>query len=284
MISFLECELEAKPFLDRVPGLPKPLSYIKENLIVLLGGKFQFSERIGQGLNMVFRMNTKEKACDIAVKAYKPKSVGKSMIDEAISEASAIRLCKHPNVCELIHFTLGEQPYLFLKFYEVGSLFDLLHSINLRHNANIRAELIEKLQNSVFRLASGIAAGMQYIHAQKYVHFDLNSKNVLLDQNWNPHISDFGLSERVESFPALFPNKVNTGTSQWMAPELWKKSTKELQKFANYTGPITEKVDVYSYGIILWELNHLGEVLWDGKTANNDIRLAVLTGNFYLSV
>jgi hypothetical protein len=101
---------------------------------------------------------------------------------------------------------------------------------------------------------------------------------VLLDQNWNPHISDFGLSERAESFPAFFPNKVNTGTSQWMAPELWKKSTKELQKFANHTGPITEKVDVYAFAIILWELNHLGEVLWDGKTANNDIRQSVLIG------
>lgn len=280
MISFLECQLEAKSYLDRIPALPPALSHVEENLIVLLGGKFQFTERVGQGLNMVFRMSTKEKLCDIAVKVYKPKTVGKSMTDEAISEASAIKLCQNPNVCELVHFTLGEQPYLFLKFYQAGSLFDLLHSINLRNNSNIRADLIEKLQNSIFLLASGIANGMRYIHSQKYVHFDLNSKNVLLDQNWNPHISDFGLSERAETFPALFPNKVNTGTSQWMAPELWKKNTKELQKFGNYTGPITEKVDVYAFGIILWELNHLGQVLWDGKTANNEIRQAVLTGNF----
>jgi len=92
----------------------------------------------------------------------------------------------------------------------------------------------------VWHVASGAARGMAYLHSGSppVLHRDLKSPNLLLDESFTVKICDFGLS-RIKSRNGMTGN---LGTVQWMAPEV----------LANKS--YAEPVDVYSFGIILWEL------------------------------
>jgi serine/threonine protein kinase len=93
----------------------------------------------------------------------------------------------------------------------------------------------------VKKVAEGAARGMNYLHCGNpaVLHRDLKSANILLDDSYNPKVCDFGLS-RIKAHENSMT--ANCGTVQWMAPEI----------LANE--PYAEPADVYSYGIILWEL------------------------------
>jgi mitogen-activated protein kinase kinase kinase 9 len=88
-------------------------------------------------------------------------------------------------------------------------------------------------------IAIDIAKGMQYLHgfSTPVLHRDLKSLNILLDANLTPKIADFGWTRILAEKMTL-----KVGTFQWMAPEVIK------------TKSYTEKADIYSYGIILWEI------------------------------
>ncbi|OIS96439.1 hypothetical protein A4A49_36467 [Nicotiana attenuata] len=94
------------------------------------------------------------------------------------------------------------------------------------------------------------ARGMNYLHHHNppIVHRDLKSSNLLVDKNWTVKVGDFGLSRlKYETFLAT---KTGKGTPQWMAPEVLRSE------------PSNEKSDLYSFGVILWELA-TGKLPWD---------------------
>ncbi|CAN0264517.1 unnamed protein product, partial [Scytosiphon promiscuus] len=88
-----------------------------------------------------------------------------------------------------------------------------------------------------------VATGMQYLHGQNpvIIHRDLKSLNVLIDENWVTKVTDFGLS-RFKATSVSEKMTGQAGTYHWMAPEVINSQ--------HYT----EKADVFSYGIILWEI------------------------------
>ncbi|ONK78968.1 uncharacterized protein A4U43_C01F1520 [Asparagus officinalis] len=92
---------------------------------------------------------------------------------------------------------------------------------------------------TVLRLALDISQGMRYLHSQGVIHRDLKSNNLLLNDEMKVKVADFGTSCLETQCQA---SKGNMGTYRWMAPEMIKEK------------PYTKKVDVYSFGIVLWEL------------------------------
>ncbi|KAJ6642699.1 Mitogen-activated protein kinase kinase kinase 12 [Pseudolycoriella hygida] len=87
--------------------------------------------------------------------------------------------------------------------------------------------------------AKQIALGMQYLHDHKIVHRDLKSPNVLIGANKTVKIIDFGMSCE---WNEISTKKSFAGTIAWMAPETIR------------SGPWSEKVDIWSYGVVLWEM------------------------------
>jgi serine/threonine protein kinase len=92
---------------------------------------------------------------------------------------------------------------------------------------------------------------MSYLHKKKILHCDLKSQNILITDDWNVKICDFGLARYKNKFDDENVGKV--GTPHWMAPEILRG-----EKFRDGS-------DVYSFGIIVWEMVN-GEIPYMGRT------------------
>lgn len=86
----------------------------------------------------------------------------------------------------------------------------------------------------------------------KIAHRDLKSANCLVDKHWTVKICDFGLSRLLTNTPMM--DGSSAGTPEWMAPELIRNE------------PFTEKCDIFSLGVIIWELCTLSRP-WEGVTS-----------------
>jgi len=110
-----------------------------------------------------------------------------------------------------------------------GSIYEVLHDKDVEINDHLR-----------FIMAMSIARCVDFLHSCNLIHRDLKSLNLLVNQYFEIKICDFGLSRVVDKHA---PMTGNVGTVCWIAPEIF--SNKKLY---------SEKADVYSYGMILWEL------------------------------
>ncbi|KAK3603134.1 hypothetical protein CHS0354_042956 [Potamilus streckersoni] len=149
----------------------------------------------------------------------------------------------HPNVLKFIGAVIDDEaigPFIIFEYCENGPLKDYLES----QRNNVTMQLQEKL----FRFGLDICKGMEYLVSKKIVHRRLAARNILLTSMNEVKISGFG--------PQNFELDDNDGDSEkkeripikWMAPEC-----------LNSTAGATEKSDVWSYGVVLWEIFSLGE-------------------------
>ncbi|XP_009599005.1 uncharacterized protein [Nicotiana tomentosiformis] len=188
-------------------------------------------EEIGRGAYAVVYHGI-WKGSDVAVKVYFGNQCGETTLLDYKKEIDIMKRLRHPSVLLFMGAVCSQEKLAIVTEYlPRGSLFKALH----RNNQPL--DLKRRL-----RMALDVARGMNYLHRRNppIVHRDLKSSNLLVDKSWTVKVGDFGLS-KLKHATFLTANS-GRGTPQWMAPEVLRNE------------PSTEKSDVFSFGVILWEL------------------------------
>lgn len=195
-----------------------------------------FKEKLGEGgYGSVFKGKVSS-GCLVAIKMLK-KSKGN--VQEFINEVATIGRTHHVNVVRLIGFcSEGSKRALIYEFMPNGSLEKYIFS-----KEKTNALCWDKL----YQIMLGIARGIEYLHRgcdMRILHFDIKPHNILLDHNFIPKVSDFGLAKFYPTEESIVSVTAARGTIGYMAPELFYKSF----------GGVSYKSDVYSFGMVLMEM------------------------------
>ncbi|KAF4380437.1 hypothetical protein F8388_024730 [Cannabis sativa] len=156
-----------------------------------------------------------------------------------INEIATIGRIHHVNVVHLIGFCVHSSKYAIVyDFMANGSLEKYIFS----------QEGISSLScNQIFEIALGVARGIEYLHQgchMQILHFDIKPHNILLDENFIPKVSDFGLARLCPLENNTISLTTTRGTLGYIAPEQFYKNI----------GRISNKADVYSFGMLLMEM------------------------------
>ncbi|CAL0312295.1 unnamed protein product [Lupinus luteus] len=192
-----------------------------------------FCEELGRGSFSIVYKGTLNSGSDQFVAVKKLNTLAIEREKEFKTELNAIGKTSHKNLVRLIGFCdEGTNRLLVYEFMSNGTLADILFG-QVQPNWNLRVTI-----------ALGIAKGLVYLHEEcgtPIIHCDIKPQNVLIDEYFTPKISDFGLAKLL----MLDQSKTHTmirGTRGYVAPE-WFKNV-----------PVTAKVDVYSFGVMLLEI------------------------------
>ncbi|KAK9128471.1 hypothetical protein Syun_017268 [Stephania yunnanensis] len=179
---------------------------------------------------------------DVAIKIFLEQDLTTENMEDFCNEISILSRLRHPNVI-LFLGACTKPPHLSMitEYVEMGSLYYLIHTSGKKLSWRRRLKMLRD-----------ICRGLMCIHRMKVVHRDLKSANCLVNKHWTVKICDFGLSRVMTSVPMR--DSSSAGTPEWMAPELIRNE------------PFTEKCDVFSLGVIMWELFTLSRP-WDGVPA-----------------
>ena len=233
----------------------------------LIANKYIIKEKKGKGYSAeVYRVEDKETkknfACKILIK-------DDSYFDKEKEILELLKKNKVPNIVNLIacgteKIDLGEGPseskYLILEYMEKG---DLCLYMNIAPLKETHAKLFFKK----------ILKAVQYLHKNKVYHRDLKTQNILLDNEFNPKLCDFGFSTITKS-----GLRECLGSPEYAAPEIYK---------CFYDG---EKVDVFALGVILFNLvtGTFGfdralkqDIMLEGKRVKKDLLYILIAYNVY---
>ncbi|KAM3354182.1 hypothetical protein ACQJBY_025060 [Aegilops geniculata] len=199
----------------------------------------RFKDKLGQGgFGSVYKGELPN-GVPVAVKMLEG-SVGEG--EEFINEVATIGLIHHTNIVRLMGFcSEGTRRALIYEYMPNESLEKYIFS----HVSNISRQLLPP--NKMSDISLGIARGMEYMHQgcnQRILHFDIKPHNILLDYNFNPKISDFGLAKLCARDQSIVTLTAARGTMGYIAPELYSRNF----------GGVSYKSDVYSFGMLVLEM------------------------------
>ncbi|KAJ1351915.1 hypothetical protein KIN20_008092 [Parelaphostrongylus tenuis] len=170
------------------------------------------------------------KIVNVAVKTLTMTNMmTREVIREIMKEVRIMRCLHHTNVVGLVGVVLIDHPLYILLEYVSGIALDVYLK---RKHAKITKD--ERLAMTI-----GVATGMDYIHKANILHRDLAARNCLYDRNNTVKISDFGLSRPGATYKMKTAQKMPI---KWMAPE----------SIQTYT--FTQKTDVYTFGVLIYEI------------------------------
>ncbi|KAG6553982.1 hypothetical protein Mapa_004899 [Marchantia paleacea] len=198
-------------------------------------GQFQEASKLGQGgFGSVYKGVLPDTGQSVAVKRVSSES--KQGFKEFMAEVSIISQLRHRNVVKLLGWCSDRDKFLLV--YE------------LMPNGSLDRALFHPAAGSVlswevrFKIILGAAEALHYLHKgwrQQVIHRDFKSSNILLDEEFNAMLGDFGLARKVDHHQDAATTKV-AGTYGYVAPEV-----PATQKF-------TEKTDVYAFGAVTLEI------------------------------
>uniref|UniRef100_A0ACD5TGD2 Uncharacterized protein n=1 Tax=Avena sativa TaxID=4498 RepID=A0ACD5TGD2_AVESA len=218
--------LEYEDIINQLPGLPTRFSFVK-----LKSATGDFSTKIGAGgSGSVFEGQIGDK--HVAVKRLDGVSHGER---EFLAEVQTIGTINHIHLVRLIGFCAEKSHRLLVYEY--------------MPNGSLDKWIFQKHQNAPLDwqtrsgIIAGVAKGLAYLHSdcrQTIAHLDIKPQNILLDEQFTAKVSDFGLAKLIDREQSSVMTRLR-GTPGYLAPE-W------------LTSVINEKVDVYSFGIVIMEI------------------------------
>lgn len=199
---------------------------------------FAPENQLGRGGFGVVYKGELDDGTTIAVKRMEAGVINSKQLDEFQAEIAVLSKVRHRHLVSLFgHSTEGNERLLVYEYMPHGAL-----SKHLFHWRDLHLEPLSWKRRLV--IALDVARGIEYLHTlaqQSFIHRDLKSSNILLDDEFRAKVSDFGLVK-------LVPDRENSvatrlaGTFGYLAPEY------------AVTGKVSTKVDVFSFGVVLMEL------------------------------
>ncbi|XP_059662049.1 LRR receptor-like serine/threonine-protein kinase ERECTA [Cornus florida] len=233
------------PFFEG--SLDKPVNYSSPKLVILHMNMalhvyediMRMTENLSEKYIIGYGASSTVYKC--VLKNCKPVAIKRlyshpQCLKEFETELETVGSIKHRNLVSLQGYSLSSSGnLLFYDYMENGSLWDLLHGPTKKKKLDWDTRL---------HIALGAAEGLTYLHhdcSPRIIHRDVKSSNILLDKDFEAHLTDFGIAK------SLCTSKTHTstyimGTIGYIDPEYAR------------TSRLTEKSDVYSYGIVLLEL------------------------------
>ncbi|XP_031403246.1 cysteine-rich receptor-like protein kinase 42 isoform X2 [Punica granatum] len=195
---------------------------------------FEASRKIGQGGTGSVYKGTLPNGQTVAVKRLVYNT--RQWVDEFFNEVNLISGIHHKNLVKLLGCSIeGPESLLVYEYMVNKSLDHYIFDKNKIQTLNWKQR---------FNIIVGTAEGLAHLHCGckvRIIHRDIKSSNVLLDENLNPKIADFGLARSFGPDMSHLSTGI-AGTLGYMAPEYVVR------------GQLTEKVDVYSFGVLVLEI------------------------------
>ena len=196
-----------------------------------------FANKLGQGGYGSVYKGKNRSGHSVAVKVL---LMSKANGQDFINEVATIGRIHHVNVVRLVGYCVqGSKWALIYDFMPNGSL-DKFVFLKEENNNSLSWEMM-------YKAALGVGRGIEYLHQgcdMRIVHFDIKPHNILLDEDFTPKVSDFGLAKLYSADESMVSLTAARGTLGYIAPELFYKNV----------GGISYKVDVYSFGMLLLEM------------------------------
>lgn len=218
-----------------------------------LFGKYEVGRLLGYGaFAKVYHARDVQTEKSVAIKAINKQRILKGGLAANVKrEISIMRRLRHPNIVRLLEVLANKKKiYFVLEFAKGGELFAKV----------AKSRFSEHLSRRYFQQ---LISAVGYCHSRGVFHRDLKPENLLLDENWNLKVTDFGLSALTEQIRPDGLLHTLCGTPAYVAPEILLKK--------GYDGA---KVDIWSCGIILFVLNA-------GYLPFNDPNLMVMYRKIY---
>ncbi|KAI9128102.1 hypothetical protein K1719_001095 [Acacia pycnantha] len=198
-----------------------------------------FSNKLGEGgYGVVYKASLPDGRL-VAVKVIRES---KGSGEEFLNEVASISRTSHVNIVTLLGFCFERNKgVLIYEYMSNGSLDNFIYK---RGSPNAFCTLEWKV---LYQVAIGIARGLEYLHRgcnTRILHLDIKPQNILLDEEFSPKISDFGLAKICQKRESIVSILGTRGTIGFIAPELFNRAF----------GGVSHKADVYSYGMLVLEM------------------------------
>ncbi|XP_053626140.1 tyrosine-protein kinase transmembrane receptor Ror-like isoform X2 [Plodia interpunctella] len=229
-----------------------------ESQVPLLDGNaLTFLEEVGEGcFGRVHKGLLKSGSGEqvVAIKVLK-ESAGRSAEEDFVREVSIMSAFRHPNILTLIGVVyrddINATPWMVFEYMEWGDLAGVLRG---SRGGGRPGPILD--EPALLHVALQVARGMEYLAARRFVHRDLAARNCLVGAHLTVKIADFGMSRDVYTCDYYKMGGERPMPVRWMSPE--------SIVYARFT----HESDVWSYGVVLWEIYSRGKQPFYGH--NND--------------
>ncbi|XP_022880228.1 probable receptor-like serine/threonine-protein kinase At5g57670 isoform X2 [Olea europaea var. sylvestris] len=229
----------SRPLPEELEGFHEKFSatcrLFQYNELVSATSNFVPENMIGKGGNSQVYRGILPDGKELAVKILKPTE---DALKEFALEIEIVTALNHKNIISLFGFCFEDNHLLLVYDYlSRGSLEENLHGY--------RKELFTFGWNKRYKVAVGVAEALSYLHnrdSQPVIHRDIKSSNILLSDDFEPQLSDFGLAKWASATSSHITCSDVAGTFGYLAPEYFMY------------GKVNYKIDVYAFGVVLLEL------------------------------